>query len=110
MDQRRSESLGRFLQVRAMKLTKNPLKKPESAGLLHPLRWRLSIRRLGMTVRFGIIGAEASWGERGPVANNISMSANRIGVVIYPLLRLIPGQTVRCLNLMWHYNIADDWA
>jgi hypothetical protein len=97
MDQRRSESLTRFLMRRAMRKAKNPDPPAKYIPLFHPVRWKFSVGNGSLSVRVGLFGLYLYWHAIVPVPDNISVDAETTGVVIFFMpLGLLPGSLVPC--------------
>ncbi len=96
IDQRRSESLNRFLIRRATRRVKEPelhgAKPP--ASYFRKIRWKFSASRRSIIVRAGFFGVEIYWGAIAPLANNISIDERRWGVFVYPIFRIVPGANI----------------
>ena len=101
MDQRLSGSLGRFLQRRAIQRLKNP---PDNQ---HPpwhwywtVRFKFALRKRSLVMRGGIFGLEVYWGAVEPLWNNVCVDEKRWGVILYPIFRIVPGASFKCLRLL----------
>ena len=111
MDQRRSESLNRFLMRRAMRNAKNPQTPPRRNcyGPFSSVRWRFSATKRSIELRVGIIGVHFYWRAIVPVPNNVSVNQRLTGIILYPLFRIVPGQEVPCLRLVKAGEPFDEY-
>jgi hypothetical protein len=70
------------------------------------LSWELKTRfkfkssKGHLTVRGGIFGLDLYWGALVPIWNNVSVDEKRWGVILYPILRIYPGKSFKCLRLL----------
>lgn len=109
MDQRLSGSLGRFLHLRAIRSLKNPLPvKKVPWSYFWKVRFKFSLGNRSLVMRCGIFGIELYWGAVVPLLNNVSMSEKRTGVILYPILRIIPGATYRCFRWLKTEVMDED--
>lgn len=83
MDQRRAESLNRFLMRRAMGKMKNPEPLAKPIAFFHPSRWEFAIKKRSITIRAGMIGLNLYWHAVVPVPNNISVEAETTGLILF---------------------------
>jgi hypothetical protein len=99
MDQRKSGSLGRFLQLRKMDQLRNPppqKKLPWNYYL--KVRFKFALGNRMLVLRAGLFGLELYWNAVVPLWNNVSMNERRTGIMFYPIFRVIPGATYRCFR------------
>ena len=96
-DQRKTESINRFLVRRAIQRMKHPDAPQKSIPLWHGLRWRFSAGNRSLIIRAGLFGMHLYWRAEVAVPNNVAVYAETTGMVIFLLpLDLAPGASVPC--------------
>lgn len=97
IDQRRRESLGRFLVRRAMKRAKEGGDQAEQlpVNFYRSIRWRFRLEKRYLMLHAGLFGIQAYWGAVCDVINNVSEYEKRWGIIFYPIFRVFPGMQPR---------------
>jgi hypothetical protein len=109
MDQRRTESLNRFLMCRALRKVKNPDQPKKSIPFLHPVRWKFSISNRSLIIRLGLIGLSLYWHAIAPVPYNVGLSAETTGVIFFIMpLGMVEGELCPCKRWVKQENILEE--